>query len=137
MNIFFDNCTSPTLAATLDGFVQHLGHRAFHISTLPCGRYASDLEWIQMLAARDDGPWIIVTGDGRILKNKPERTALRQSGLSGFVLSSAYQKTPLNQVASILVWRWTEMEQLLGLVAGPALFELPINRRSKPKQLPL
>jgi hypothetical protein len=42
-----------------------------------------------MLAERDDGPWIIITGDGRILKNKPERTALRQAGLSGFVLSPA------------------------------------------------
>jgi hypothetical protein len=137
VNIFFDNCTSPTHAATLDGFVSHLGHRAFHISNLPCGRHASDLDWIKMLAERNDGPWIIITGDGRIVKNKPERTALRQAGLSGFVLSPAYQKTPINQVASILVWRWPEMEQLLGLVAGPALYELPINRTSKPKQLPL
>jgi hypothetical protein len=137
VNIFFDNCTSPTLAATLDGFVQYLAHRAFHIKDMPCGRHALDLEWIQMLAERDDGPWIIITGDGRILKNKPERTALRQSGLSGFVLAPAYQKTPLNQVASLLIWRWPEMEQLLGLVAGPALYELPINRSSKPKPLPL
>jgi hypothetical protein len=90
-----------------------------------------------MLAARGDGPWIIITGDGRLLKNKPERTALRQAGLSGFVLAAAYQKTPIHQIASILIWRWPEMEQLLGLVAGPALYELPINRTSKPKQLPL
>ena len=53
------------------------------------------------------------------------------------IQAPAYQKTPINQVASILVWRWHEMEQLLGLVAGPALYELPINRTSKPKQLPL
>ena len=90
-----------------------------------------------MLVDRDDGPWIIITGDGRILKNKPERTALRQSNLSGFVLAPAYQKMPINQVASILIWRWPEMEHLLGLVAGPALYELPINRTSKPKPLPL
>jgi hypothetical protein len=124
------------LASTLNGFVTHLGHSAHHIADLPCGRHAKDIEWIELLG-NDKLVWMVVTGDDRIRKNKAERAAFRAAELSGFVLASAYQKTPMNQVASFLVWRWPEMEQLFGLVTGPALLELPVSRSSKIRQLPL
>ena len=89
-----------------------------------------------MLAnSKDD--WIVITGDGRIERNKAERTAFRQAMLKGFVLAPAYQKTPINQTAAILVWRWPEMATLIKTVASPALFELPINRTARFKPLPL
>jgi len=53
------------------------------------------------------------------------------------VLALAYQKTPVHQVASFLLWRWPEMEKLISLVTGPALYELPMSRSSKMKALPL
>jgi hypothetical protein len=90
-----------------------------------------------MLAEPSPERWIVVTGDARIAKNRPERAAFRSAGLFGFVLAPAYQKTPLHQVASFLLWRWPEMEQLVGLVGGAALYELPMNRSGKLKQLPL
>jgi hypothetical protein len=80
---------------------------------------------------------MVVTGDDRIRKNKAERAAFHAAELSGFVLAPAYQKTPINQVASFLLWRWPEMEQLFGLITGPALHELPMSRSSKIRQLPL
>jgi hypothetical protein len=43
----------------------------------------------------------------------------------------------MHQVASFLLWRWPEMEQLFKLVGGAALYELPMNRSSKIKPLPL
>jgi hypothetical protein len=136
VKIFFDNCTSPVLASTLDGFVSHRGHHAFHTSDLPCGRSATDVERINYLAS--DGPdRIIITGDGRIYKNKAERAAYRAAGLRGFVLAPAYQKTPLNQVASVLIWRWPDLENLVTIVAGPTLYELPISRAGKISALPL
>ena len=89
-----------------------------------------------MLAhSKDD--WIVITGDGRIERNKAERMAFRQAMLKGFVLAPAYQKTPVNQTAAILVWRWPEMVSLIQSVASPALFELPINRSARFKPLPL
>ena len=136
MKVFFDNCTSPVLATTLDGYVRHLGHAAHHIRTLPCGANASDVEWIDMLLRSGD-EWIVITGDGRLQRNKAERAAFRQAALKGFVLAPAYQKTPLHQTAAILVWRWPEMEHLIRLVAAPALHELPINRRARFTALPL
>ena len=136
MKVFFDNCTSPVLATTLNGFVQHQGHGAFHIRDLPIGRDAPDVEWIRMLGG-DPRVWVVVTGDSRIYRNKAERAAYRAANLRGFVLSPAYQKTPMHQCASFLIWRWPEMEQLMGLVTGPALYELPMNRRAGMWQLPL
>ncbi|MBB6169913.1 hypothetical protein [Chelatococcus composti] len=117
MNVFFDNCCSPALASTLNGYISHSGHRACHIADLPCGRHAADEEWIAMLA-EDDGHWIVITGDYRIYRNKAQRAAFRASGLSGFVLAPAYQKTPIYQQASILLWRWPDMEKLMGWRAG-------------------
>ncbi|MCQ9156698.1 MULTISPECIES: PIN-like domain-containing protein [Acetobacteraceae] len=136
MRVFFDNCTSPVLARTLNGFVQHLGHSVDHIADLPCGRHASDLEWISMLGESSD-VWIVMTGDGRIYKNKPEREAFRRANLRGFVFAPAYQKTPLHQTASVLIWRWPDLEQLISRISGAALFEIPINRSSGVKSLPL
>ena len=86
---------------------------------------------------RSEGEWIIITGDGRIERNKAERTALRQAMLKGFVLAPAYQRTAINQTASVLIWRWPDMEALMEQVSAPALFELPINRHTRFKPLPL
>ncbi|HBF32092.1 hypothetical protein [Rhizobium sp.] len=139
MNVFFDNCTSPVLATTLHGFIQHDGHSAFHIrdlSSLPNGRHSKDVEWIDYLRKSNDD-WMFVSGDGRVLKNPAERAALRSAGLHGFILASAYQKTPLHQVASVLVWRWPEMLQIAKLLAPPSMHEVSINKGTKLRPLPL
>ena len=70
-------------------------------------------------------------------KDKAERAAYRQAKLFGFVLAPAYQKTPIHQIASLLLWRWPAMEELFELVGGAALHELPIGRSGKIKPLPL
>jgi hypothetical protein len=138
VNVFFDNCTSPVLASTLHGFISNFGHTAVHIKNvqgLSKGRHSTDLEWIQHLQGQGD--WIFVTGDGRVLKSRPERDALRSAGLHGFVLAPAYQRTPIYQMAATLVWKWPEIEAVTGLVAAPSMHQIPIGRSSKLRPLPL
>jgi len=54
-------------------------------------RFGADTVWIEMLdKSKED--WIVITGDGRIERNKAERTAFRQAMLKGFVLAPAYQR---------------------------------------------
>jgi hypothetical protein len=137
LKLFFDNCTSPTLATTIHGYVQHYGHTAAHIMDLPCGRHAPDVEWIEMLGADKGEAWIVITGDTRIQKNPAERRAFRQANLRGLVLAPAYQKTPLNQQAAFFLWRWPDVEQLAKLTGAPFLFELPMNKSSRIRPLPL
>ncbi|WP_145316051.1 MULTISPECIES: hypothetical protein [unclassified Rhizobium] len=139
MNVFFDNCTSPVFATTLHGFVQHQGHTAVHIRdvpALPNGRHSTDLEWIDLLRKSND-QWIFISGDGRVLRNSAERAALRSAGLHGFILAPAYQKAPLNQVASILIWRWPEILQITNLLQAPSMHEVPINKSAKLRALPI
>ena len=101
MKILFDNCTSPILASTLNGFISARDHVAIHIRDAPCGRDATDEQWIAMLGSEQIKRWVVVTGDGRLSRNKPERVAFRSAGLFGFVLAPAYQKTPLHQVGVV------------------------------------
>lgn len=139
MNVFFDNCTSPVFATTLHGFIQHQGHAATHIRDvdgLPNGRHSTDLEWIELLRKSND-QWLFISGDGRVLRNSAERAALRSAGLHGFILAPAYQKAPLNQVASILIWRWPEMLQITNLLQSPSMHEVPINKNVKLRPLPI
>lgn len=91
MKLLFDNCTAPVLASTLDAFIQRDGHRAYHLkdlTDLPRGRHSQDVEWLAYLKIQID-TWIFITADDRLRKNKPERIALRSSGLHGFVLALA------------------------------------------------
>jgi hypothetical protein len=137
VNVLFDNCTAPRLAATLGGYIGADGHRVFHIKDLPGlskGRDSSDIEWIELLR-RDNEQWVFISGDGRVLRNPAERAALRSAGLHGFILSPAYQKTPLNQVAATIVWKWPEIEGVANLLAPPSMHEIPIGRLHKIKQL--
>jgi PIN like domain len=140
--VLFDNCTSPVFASTLNGYVEHLGHRAFHLRDedpqghkLGINRHSPDESW--MNAIHQDGRvWIIITGDDRIRKNPLLRMALRKAEIRGFVLAAAYQKSPLNLTASMIVRKWPEMEQQMRLSQGAALFELTVNFKSGFKPLP-
>lgn len=139
MKVLFDNCTAPLFASTLNGFISHYGHEAIHIGDvagLPNGRHSTDVEWIEYLRASPE-VWTFISGDGRILKNPAERAALRSAGLHGFVLAPGYQKTPLNQVAAVLLWHWPEMIRLTEILAAPSMHEVPMKRITKLRSLPL
>jgi hypothetical protein len=133
VRVFFDNCTSPVLAETLNGFLKHRGHDAVHLrdyfeSDTP------DIEWIKALALVKVEV-VVITGDTRIHKNKPERVAFRSAGLRGFVLNPAYHKMPQHITASVLIRRWLDIEDMVSRVEAPFLYELPI--KGKLKMLPL
>lgn len=95
-----------------------------------------DVEWISKLG-ESSADWIVITGDRRISKNLAERAAWSKAGLKGFVFAPAYQKTPVNQCASILLWRWPEMATFIGSAAAGSMFELPITRKAGFRSLPV
>jgi PIN like domain len=132
VKVFFDNCTPPVFAGTLDALVSPLGHRARHVRDMSDYGFAhdtADVDWITRLGA-DQSVWIVITGDQRIRKNLAERTAWIRAGLKGFVLAPAYKKTAVNQGASVLLWRWPVMEQFISAAAAGSMFELSINHRT-------
>jgi hypothetical protein len=135
MKVFFDNCTPPRMARTLNGYIESDGDQAFHISDL-MDRNASDSTWMEYLRA-DSSDWMIITGDDRIRRNKAEARAFRQAGLKGFVLASAYQKTPQHRCCAVLVQQWPLMLDTWKSFDPPILFELSINFSGRLRSLSL
>ena len=129
MNAFFDNCTSPTLAATIAGYVGTLGHLAVHIrdsSTvgLDLNRDATDLEWIIALGADVRG-WIVVTGDRKLSRNKAEKEAFRRARLSGLWLSGPFTRLPVHRQAALLINRWPDLAETIRRFNPPLLIAVP------------
>jgi hypothetical protein len=85
MRFFFDRNMPPQLARMVDALEREHTARSYYdddrfTDTTP------DVEWIKVLAAVDP-PWVIISGDGRILKNKAEFSALKEARLTFFCLS--------------------------------------------------
>ena len=130
MKVFFDNCTSPVLADILDSLLSADRDGAHHIRGLPeLGLDAStpDIAWMNALSSHSN-EWVVSTGDDRIHRNRIERQAWLRAGLKGFVLARGYQKMPIHQQASNLLWRWPEMKRFIESAAKASLFELPVKR---------
>ncbi|QPM89125.1 PIN-like domain-containing protein [Pseudooceanicola algae] len=133
MKVFFDNCTSPVLASTLNGYLCHYDHEALHIKDvqgLPAGRHSTDEDWIKFLSASPEA-WIFISADRRILKNRGERAALRSAGLHGFILAKGFQKQTSAKNAGSLVQRWPDIENLVSLMSPPVIFEIPVSGKIK------
>ena len=135
MNVLFDNCTSPVMASTLNGFIGGDGHKAVHMRQLPLSN-PTDIEWIKYLEQRQDA-WIVITGDDRIRRNKAERSAFRQANLKGVVLAAAYQKTPMHRCCAVIVHQWPALLATMSLFEPPVLVEMSINFKGRFKQLSL
>lgn len=135
MNVFFDNCTSPRMARTLNAYIEPDGHKAVHISEV-MNRDAPDLEWIEFLG-KDRAEWVVFTGDERIRRNKAEARAFAQARLRGIVLAPAYQRTPMSRNCAVLIDRWPVLLETLERFEPPVLFELSINFSRRLRQLAL
>lgn len=133
MNVLFDNCTSPVMASTLHGFIDHDGHRAVHIRRLPL-KNPTDVEWIEHIASTGD-EWLVITGDQRIRKNKAEALAFRRARLRGVVLAAAYQRTPMNRCCAVLIDQWPRLLDTIRRFDPPFMLELSINFRGNFRQL--
>lgn len=127
MRIFVDNCVSHVIASTLNGYVAHLGHDVVHIRDMPCGPDAADVVWINALQASGND-WLVLTGDIRISKNRPERLAFRQANLKGIALAPGYQTFRVHQQASMLLWRWPDIDNLIRNIAPPFLCKVSTSR---------
>lgn len=135
MNVLFDNCTSPIMASTLNGFIESDGHHAIHMRQLPM-QHPKDIEWIRYISSIGE-EWLVITGDQRIRKNKAEALAFRQARLRGVVLASAYQKTSMNRCCAVLVDQWPRLYETIRRVDPPFMLELSINFRGNFKLLPV
>lgn len=97
MKFFFDRCMSVRIARMMDAYdalhqVRHLDDDVRFQPETP------DTEWIATLAA-DDPTWIVLSGDGRILRNKVERATLQTAGLTFFCMATPWTHMKFSEYA--------------------------------------
>ena len=70
---------------------------------------------------------MIISGDARITRNRAERAAFRNSRLVGFFFAPALNRSKVTKQMQRLLALWDDIENMAKLVAGGAMYELPIS----------
>jgi hypothetical protein len=123
VKVLIDENLPPALAKALHALFSG-DHEVVHLRAR-FGSGVSDREWIEELSA--EGRWIVISGDRRITRNRVEYAAFRKSRLVGFFLSRGLYKAPLIKQMERILALWGAMETQSGLVAGGAMFMLPMK----------
>lgn len=123
MKVLVDENLPPALARALNALFAGK-HEVTHIRAR-FGPGVKDVDWIRELSA--EGQWIVISGDRRITRNRAEYTAFQNSNMIGFFLSSGLFKAPLIKQMERILALWPNIEQQTSIVAGGAMFELPMT----------
>ena len=114
MRFFFDRCTPiaiARMAQAVEGGRQSITHhdedRRFQPTT-------SDIEWMQELFKDGDPPWIVISGDGRILRNKAERKVLDEVGLPFFCLDKVWPNLEIYEYSWKFMKVWPKIIEIAG-----------------------
>lgn len=130
MKVLIDENLSPARARSLAAlFVGE--HEVVHVRDR-FGARVTDITWISQLSR--EGRWIVISGDRRITRNRAEYGAFRASQMVGFFLARSLYKAPVVKQMERILALWPVIEKQTGLVAGGAIFELPM-KSSRLKQL--
>jgi hypothetical protein len=123
VRVLIDENLPPALAKALQALFQG-EHEVVHLRAR-FGPGVKDREWIEKLSA--EGRWIVLSGDRRITRNRVEYAAFRSSRLVGFFLSKGLYKAPVVKQMERILALWGAIETQSGIVAGGAMFELPMK----------
>lgn len=96
-------------------------------------RGTTDVFWIEELARSDPPKPIVVGGDGAILRRPAEAAALRESGLSYFILVKGFPELPLYEQASKFFHAWPTILELSSKLRAPTVFEVSVNGKVERK----
>jgi len=107
MKFFFDRNFSWRIARMVGVF--ELEHTTWHHDQdARFNHTTTDVEWLETLA-RDSESWAIISGDGRILKNKVERKALDETGFKFFCLSRQWMNMKTHEQAWKFIKVWPDV----------------------------
>lgn len=122
MRFFLDNCLSPRYAQSLNALSERDGHNVLHLED-KFPRNSPDVAWLRALG--EEGDWIIVSGDTRILKTPELRREWAKTRLTAFFLGRGWMNIPYWPQAILLVRWWPSVLEQARLVERGAGFEIP------------
>jgi hypothetical protein len=123
MRFFFDRCMSPRLAKMVNAY--EIDHTAQHHNfDSRFHEMTTDVEWLTAIGA-DEPPWVILSGDGRILKNRAERQVLREVNLTFFCMSRQWMHMRIEEIAWKFIKVWPDIVRTAKVsVTTPKIFEI-------------
>ncbi len=125
MKFFFDNNMSPFLAQAVTRLEEGSDrHTVTHLRE-KFAPNTPDAEWIRALGTERD--WVIVSCDLRITKNRAEREAWRESGLSAFFLRDGWANQPLWVYSSRFLYWWPKIVSQAGMAQVGKGFLVPFG----------
>jgi hypothetical protein len=133
MKFFFDRCISRRLAHTAAALETGAHTICHHDDDQRFRKDTKDIEWLAALG-KDTPPWIVVSGDSRVLTRTVERVALSEANLMYFVMSHSWCNTPFDTY----VWKffkvWPDIVKA-ARINTPTVFEIGGGKNLKIKRL--
>ena len=126
MKFFLDNNISPVHAEALAILGEVQKHDIHHLRTF-FSPETPDLDWIRVLA--EDGGWTIVSGDQRIARNKAERAAWQESGLTAFFFADDWGTRGFWKQAETLIHWWPSIVLEAGRCVVGTGYLIPVKAK--------
>jgi len=125
MIFFTDECFPINAARMLSHFEQDHEVRA-HLDYFESG--TQDTDWIQVLASWNaNQTTVVVSGDGRILKNRVEKHVLKECGLTFVHLVSGWTHLRWQDYGWKIVKVWPDIVRNAADARYPMLFEVMVG----------
>ncbi len=124
MRFFFDRC-APIAIAQMVRAIEGTAHVVCHLDE--DGRFTAtttDADWMKVLRGDSAPGWIVISGDGRILKNKAERAVLDEGGLRFFCLDKPWPNTPIYEYAWKFMKVWPRILQMASKQNSGRIFKV-------------
>jgi len=124
MRFFFDRCAPIAIARmvrAIEGTATTIRH---HDEESRFNPKTADTEWMKKLGEDGEPPWIVISGDGRILKNRAERAVLDEVGLPFFCLDKPWPNTPIYEYAWKFMKVWPKIVDTACQRKAGAIFKI-------------
>ena len=123
MIFFTDECVPTNAARMLSYFEQEHEVRA-HEDHFEKG--TPDTDWMQVLAKWNETT-IVISGDGRILKNKAEKRVLKECGLTFVYLALGWTNTVWREYGWKIIKVWPDIVRNVVDARYPMVFEVMVG----------
>ena len=130
MRFFFDNNLPPRLARAINSLLEPQAAVVHLTEKFAPG--VPDVDWLTALG--DEGEWVVISGDPRIIRNPHEPRAWRSARTTTCFLKN-WMKYDLWLISSRLIRWWPDIMQQAQRVAPGAGFLVPFKFSGKFEQL--
>jgi hypothetical protein len=130
MTFFFDRCVPIALAKMVSVLETKFHVIEHHDDCSQFDTKTTDIEWLRVIGKKNPKP-IVLSGDGRILRRRAEAAALREQGLTFFVLGEEFENMPARLQAWKFLKSWVEIIKVCESLQDASIYEVRTGSSQK------